>query len=228
MTKNYSRMKAAMLILLLFGLDAFTAGAQEVKIGTIPYPMHFENHPVGYSVSGSNHLCIAAGPHTDLFIPPGGNGEINSSPRLVFHPDSDFILTAKVTPDFRTKWDAGVLVIYNDRYHYAKFCFEEDYLGQPRVVSVVCNQVADDCNSMAVHQKSVYYRVIGSSKGNTFSLYYSADGKSWYLVRAFQLDAVNHLMIGFSAQSSVGKGCNVDFDQISLQQRKANDFWKGN
>jgi Uncharacterized conserved protein len=202
--------------------------AQEVRIKAIPYPLKFENVPLSYNVTDSCSLSIVAPGKTDLFISPDGRYKVNKSPRLIFKPDSDFIFSARIEPDFKTKWDAGVLLVYNDETHFAKFCFEVDYKGTPRVVTVVCNETADDCNSMAISSKAVYYRMSGSARGKTFNFYYSSDGKDWYLVRAFKLDKVDNLRIGFSAQSSVGKECNVGFSEIDLQQRKLNDFWKGN
>ncbi|HJV77709.1 MAG TPA: DUF1349 domain-containing protein [Paludibacter sp.] len=168
---------------------------------------------------------MVAPANTDLFVMPGFS--INKSPRLVFKPDSDFILTAKITPDFKSKWDAGVLMLYNDSTHFAKFCFEEDFKGQPRVVSVVCNDISDDCNSMAITAKWIYYRITGSTKSNTFCIYYSENGKSWFPIRGFKLDKTDNLRIGFSAQSPSGKGCSVDFEEIYLQERKLKDFWVG-
>lgn len=201
--------------------------AQEVEISCIPYAMHFENKALNCKIINENHLKIVAPANTDLFIAPDGGYETDKSPRLIFKPDSDFILTAKITPDFKSKWDAGVLLIYNDSKHFAKFCFESDFRGQPRVVSVVCNDVADDCNSMAVSNKDVYYRIIGSTKGNTFGFYYSDNGKTWFPIRGFKLDKTDNLQIGFSAQSPTGIECGVDFEDISFQNRKPNDYWAG-
>ncbi|MFC2098761.1 DUF1349 domain-containing protein, partial [Bacteroidota bacterium] len=98
---------------------------------------------------------------------------------------------------------------------------------QPRVVSVVCNGVADDCNSMAIHKNEIYYRIVGSTTGKTFGLYYSDDGESWFPIRTFGLDQTDNLQIGFSVQSPSGSGCTADFSEIDFQQRKITDWWKG-
>lgn len=200
--------------------------AQKVKIGSIPYTMFFENMPSDYRV-GENAISISAPGKTDLFISPDGAYSINKSPRLIFKPDSDFIFSSKIELEFRSKWDAGVLIIYNDNRHFAKFCFESDFMGQPRIVSVVCNETADDCNSMPVTGNFVFYRIIGSSKNNTFGLYYSSDGSSWFPIRSFKLDRFNNIRIGFSAQSPSGNGCTVNFSNIDLQQKKPTDIWNG-
>ena len=220
-------MKKLIFSAFLVGLVISTLHAQEVKMNAIPYVMNFQNSFIDYKIIGDNSLVINAPGHTDLFISPDGGYVIYNSPRLIFKPDSDFILTAKIKPEFKSKWDAGVLLIFNDATHFAKFCFESDFKGQARVVSVVCNETADDCNSMIVDKNEVFYRITGSTKGKTFGLYYSTDGKSWFPIRTFKLDKTDTINIGFSAQSPSGEGCLVEFSDIDLQQRKA-DFWTGN
>jgi len=192
-------------------------------MAAIPYAMHFENIPKEFQILGEDFLHIVASGNTNLFISPDGVYENNSAPRLLFKPDCDFIFTSQIKPDFKSQWDAGVLLIYNDSKHFAKFCFESDFTGQPRIVSVVCNETSDDCNSMPVSTGEVYFRITGSSKGNTFGFYYSDNGKQWFPIRMFTLDKTDNIQVGFSAQSPTGKGCSVDFLSINLQQRKIND-----
>jgi regulation of enolase protein 1 (concanavalin A-like superfamily) len=220
-------MKKMIFSAFLVGLLTSTLRAQVVKINAIPYVMNFQNSVIEYKITGDNSLEINAPGHTDLFISPDGGYVINKSPRLIFTPDSDFILTAKIKPGFKSKWDAGALLIFNDATHFAKFCFESDFKGQARVVSVVCNETADDCNSMIVDKNEIFYRITGSTKGKTFGFYYSTDGKSWFPIRTFKLDKTDNLTIGFSAQSPTGEGSSVEFSNIDLQQRKA-DLWTGN
>ena len=220
-------MKKMIFSAFLVGLLTSTLRAQVVKINAIPYVMNFQNSVIEYKITGDNSLEINAPGHTDLFISPDGGYVINKSPRLIFKPDSDFILTAKIKPGFKSKWDAGSLLIFNDATHFAKFCFESDFKGQARVVSVVCNETADDCNSMIVDKNEIFYRITGSTKGKTFGFYYSTDGKSWFPIRTFKLDKTDNLTIGFSAQSPTGEGSSVEFSNIDLQQRKA-DLWTGN
>jgi uncharacterized protein len=81
---------------------------------------------------------------------------------------------------------------------------------------------------MAINKNEVYYRIIGSSKGNTFGLCYSSDNKTWCIIRNFRLTKTDNIRIGFIAQSPSGKACTVDFSEIELQQRKVVDFWQGN
>jgi regulation of enolase protein 1 (concanavalin A-like superfamily) len=220
-------MKRILLFIIVTIFNPGSLQSQEIKISSIPYLMHFENEVLDYKIINDNHLKIVAPANTDLFITPDGSYATNKSPRLLFKPYSNFILTSKIKLEFNSKWDAGVLLIYNDSKHFAKFCFENDFKGQPRIVSVVCNDVADDCNSMAISSNEIFYRIIGSAKNNTFGFYYSEDGKEWFPIRGFRLNKTDNLQIGFSAQSPTGKECSVEFIDINFQERKPNDYWKG-
>ena len=122
-------MKKRIFCCLIIVLVISNIKAQEIRINAIPYPMNFQNSFIDYKINGENSLSITAPGHTDLFISPDGGYEINKSPRLVFKPDSDFILTSKIELKFKSKWDAGVLLIFNDPKHFAKFCFEADFKG---------------------------------------------------------------------------------------------------
>lgn len=107
-------MKKLIFCTFLLGLVILNLKAQEIKINAIPYLMNFQNSFIDFKITGDNSLKITAPGHTDLFISPDGRYEINKSPRLLFKPDSDFIFTSKIKLEFISKWDAGVLLIYND------------------------------------------------------------------------------------------------------------------
>lgn len=216
---------------LLCSALAFAAPLISVADETLALPGDWalENKAAAYQVLGPREFELAAPANTDLFIAPDGNFARDLSPRLVTRPaKGPFVLTAKIRPGFGTRWDAGVLVLVNDPQHFMKFCFEQDYRGTNRVVTVVCNGVGDDCNSMAVPEDAVYFRITGSVPGNTFACYSSADGKSWFLIRGFRLEKTDDLRIGFSAQSPVGSGCTVRFSEMSLEHRALADVWAGN
>lgn len=213
----------SVLIMGIAGLNA----QRSIRLQSIPYELKLENNVQSVNIHSAESWSVVSPARSNLFISPDGGLRVNTSTNYLFQPDSDFIFTSKIIPEFKAKWDAGVLLVYNDAEHYAKFCFEMDYTGQPRIVTVVCNDVADDCNSAPVADAFVYYRITGSAKGNVFGFYYSHTGKDWYLIRTFKLGKTDNLRVGFSAQSPVGEGCKVEFSNVSLQQRKIVSFWKG-
>lgn len=193
----------------------------------IPWSLTLENEARSWAVTRPDSLRICAPAKTDLYVSASGGHKNDRSPRLVFRPAGPFILTAKVTPGFMKKWDAGVLLLYNDGANFAKFCYERDYQGTARIVSVVANGQSDDCNGTPVPEGAVYMRIVGSPTGNVFTFYSSKDGKRWYLERHFWMARTDKLRVGFSAQSPVGEGCEVEFSEIRVEQRALKDFWAG-
>lgn len=122
------------------------------------------------------------------------------------------MLSAKVTLQFRSRWDAGALVLYVDEKNWAKFAFEAPEEGQPAVVSVVTRGESDDCTSIPVRDSSVYLKI--AKIGPAFAFYASSDGRIWKMVRNFRLSSNAGLRAGFSAQSPIGNGSTVVFSEI--------------
>ncbi len=206
---------------------SFISYSQTYKIDAIPYQMSFSNQYDSFKINSPNELQFSSPPQSDLFRSADGNYITNKSPRLLFTPDSNFVLSAKISCSFDAKWDAGDLIIYNDSLHWAKFCFEKDYQNHSRVVSVVCNTIADDCNSMLVDTNYVYYKIAGNLKYHSFTLYYSANGVEWFLIRSFALQKIDTLKVGFCVQSPVGNGASAIFSDIKYSNKQIADWWAG-
>lgn len=195
-----------------------------VKLPGIPYPLTWENKPLSYSIKGSV-LTIDAGPKTDMFRDPNVTYNTDNAPKLLFTADDDFVLTARIEHAFASKWDGGAIVLKTDPLHWVKFCFEKDYTGIRRVVSVVTDDISDDCNSAPLSQNYVYYKM--AKAGNVITLYFSAGGKKWFLVRHFQFNAKGPLKLGFLAQSPIGAHNRVIFSDITYQHKKIKDPYTG-
>jgi len=201
-----------------------SAQSKTVKFQSIPFPMSWENTPVTYSVKGSV-LSIEAGAKTDMFRDPNVTYNTDNAPKLFFTPDEDFVLTARIQHAFTYKWDGGAIVLKADAMHWIKFCFEKDYTGIHRVVSVVTNDISDDCNSAPVSQNFVYYKI--AKAANVITLYFSEDGKKWFLVRHLQFNAKGPLHLGFMAQSPTGTHNTVTFSDVTYQHKKIKDPYTG-
>ena len=177
----------------------------------IPAPLTWDVAPVSASLDDAQTLHITADGETDLFCDPQGQVNKYNSPRLLFQPDRQFTLSARVAVDFAATFDAGVLMIYADDTSWAKLCFELSPQGQPMVVTVVTNGRSDDCNSTVIEQ-AVFLRISGL--GTAFAFHYSLDGQHWHFVRYFALQKVEGARIGFSSQAPVGSGCTAHFSDI--------------
>jgi len=203
-----------------------SASAQNktIKIPGIPFQLSWENTPLNYSVNGSI-LTIEGGVKTDMFRDPNVTYNTDNAPKLLFAADNDFVLTARIEHAFASKWDGGAIVLKSDARHWVKFCFEKDYTGAHRVVSVVTNDISDDCNSVELKQNYVYYKI--AKADNVVTLYFSTDDSKWFLVRHFQYNAKGALKLGFLAQSPTGTHNAVKFSNITYQHKKIKDPYTG-
>lgn len=195
-----------------------------LKIGGIPKWLKWENQPQGYHI-GNSAIEITAGEKTDMFRDPNVTYNTDNAPKLLFEADSNFVFTAAIEHIFLSKWDGGALVLKQDSLNWVKFCFEKDYTGARRVVSVVTKGISDDCNSIEINSNKVYFKV--AKADNVITLYYSITGSKWYLIRHFTFDVTSNLKIGFLAQSPTGKECKVKFSDIHYSTKKISDPYIG-
>lgn len=195
-----------------------------VRLSSIPYPLTWHNKPLSYSVE-NNVLTIVAGAKTDMFRDPNVTYNTDNAPKLLFQPDEDFVLTAAIEHGFASKWDAGAIVLLEDSLNWIKYCFEKDYTGERRVVSVVTRNISDDCNSVAITGNKVYYKI--AKAGNVITLYYATNGNNWFLVRHLQFNNTKKLKLGFLAQSPTGQQCTVKFSDIQYAAKRIADPYLG-
>jgi len=198
----------------------------------LPFPTSPSPPGVWRRVVRNDALVATAPGHTDLYVNPGGEDSgdaesmVNAATLLGTPPAGDFQFSARVAVDFRAQYDAGVLLVWIDELHWAKFCFEFSPASRPMVVSVVTRGVSDDANAFVVVHPVVWLRV--SRLGRAYAYHASIDSVTWQLVRVFSLgDTVDGHQIGFEAQSPTGDGCTVTFDQIRFTQQRLADLRDG-
>lgn len=186
-------------------------------LSVLPDELQWKNDPVDWKVGADNSLSITAGAKTDWFVEPSGSDWVKSNaPAALFNPPGgDFLLSAKVTVNFTSTFDAGVLMLYERDDLWGKVCFEYSPQNQPMIVSVVTRGFSDDCNSTVIDGNSVYLRV--ARLKTAFVFHYSLDGTYWNFVRYFTLGTVENLRVGFLAQSPWGEGCNAVFSEIAYR-----------
>ena len=216
-----------MFILPVTCFIALTMHAQKsdsLIISSIPYKLYWENKPVKFLIR-ENKLTIEAGEKTDMFRDPNVTYNTDNAPKLLFKADENFILSASIEHSFASKWDGGALIIKSDSLNWIKFCFEKDYTGAKRVVSVVTKNISDDCNSVEINADKVFYKA--AKADNVITLYYSTNGVKWFLVRHLQFDAKPGFEVGFLAQSPTGAKCAATFSNIKYQAKKIKDPYIG-
>lgn len=211
------------ITLLLFNSN-MEAQNDSIRIHSIPYGMFWQNQPEKFS-SKNNEMIIVAGEKTDMFRDPNVTYNTDNAPKLLFKPDNDFVLITSIEHSFSSKWDGGAIILKQDSLNWIKFCFEKDYTGARRVVSVVTKNISDDCNSVEIEANKVYYKL--AKADNVVTLYYSLEGKNWFLVRHLQFDSDKNLTLGFLSQSPTGKKCEAKFSDIFYQAKKIKDPYAG-
>jgi regulation of enolase protein 1 (concanavalin A-like superfamily) len=220
--KNQPIKIIAVIVIAL--IASVASQAQPLKFSKIPHPLTWVNKPVSYKINPES-IFIQAGEKTDMFRDPNVTYNTDNAPRLSFTADPNFVLTAEVHHDFISKWDGGAIVLEADKMNWIKFCFEKDYTGMHRVVSVVTKDISDDCNSVAISGNQVFYKI--AKADNVITLYYSADGKKWFLIRHLQFNTTKPIKLGFMAQSPTGKDCKVTFSNVTYSTKKIKDPYTG-
>jgi uncharacterized protein len=168
---------------------------------------------------------IVAGPRTDLFVDPAGDRPVLNAPMLLGATHGDFRLSARVSADLRSTFDAGALVLHAGDGAWVKLALERSPQGEAMIVSVVTRGRSDDCNGTVVAGGSAWLRV--ARLGGACALHASGDGEHWDFVRHFALDAPDGLAAGFLAQSPTGEGCTATFDDVRHLAGRLGDLRDG-
>jgi regulation of enolase protein 1 (concanavalin A-like superfamily) len=210
---------------LLLCLASALAFAQKTpSIPGLPGPLTWQNTPREWNIDSKNVLTISSSAKTDWFVDPFDGTVAKTAPILLFSPGPDYVLSARVTVQFTTKWDAGALMLWGDDHHWAKLSYEFSPDQKPTLVTVVTRGLSDDCNSQSLNGDSVYLRVAKS--GNTYVFYFATDGKNWQILRTFSLDTDLPTRAGFESQSPEGSGAVATFSAITYDPHRIRDIYK--
>ncbi len=222
--KNVVKTLLFMFILTAGSVSVIAQNIDNLLIKAIPKKLFWENKPEKFSLE-EDVLTIVAGEKTDMFRDPNVTYNTDNAPKLFFQPDDNFVLTTCIEHAFATKWDGGAIVLKMDSLNWIKFCFEKDYTGANRVVSVVTKNISDDCNSVELSAHKVYFKIAKADQ--VITLYYSTNGVKWFLIRHLQVDFKASLKLGFMAQSPLGTSCKVRFSQFNYKAIKIKDPYLG-
>ncbi len=172
-------------------------------------------------------LTLSSAAKRDNFRDPDGKLSSNTAPMLLTEVDNTkpFTFSAKITPKFKSTYDAGALYVWVRDDLWFKFAMERDERGRTRIVTVRTNGTSDDNNHDVVTAKSVFMKI--SSDTKTVAFYYSLDNKQWQLVRLFKNEYPSKLWLGVSSQSPTGDGNSTTFENVTLTQTSVSDFRMG-
>jgi uncharacterized protein len=186
-----------------------------LKLPRLPFALEPEGSPPpGCRVTNGETLTLTAAARTDMFVDPAGVDQVPDAGRFTgLPPGGDFTLAARVSVEFASTFDAGVLLLHAGERQWAKLCFEYSPQHRPTAVTVVTKGTSDDCNSFEVDGNTLWLRITRS--GAAWAFHASADGAWWRLLRYFTLET-GLVRVGFLAQSPTGEGCAATFDHITF------------
>jgi len=167
---------------------------------------------------------ISSPPKTDFFIDMCSEYKKANAPFYYSVLNSDFILRCQVRPELKFTYDAGCLFIFESETKWIKFAFENTDLLYPSLVSVVTNDISDDCNGEQITEPEIWMQIV--RKGQNWCLHYSNDKENWKMVRYFRLVMNKTIKVGVSSQSPIGEGCKVIFKNIEVLKNEYSDIRK--
>ncbi|HEU4654567.1 MAG TPA: DUF1349 domain-containing protein [Steroidobacteraceae bacterium] len=219
---------AVALISFGLGVHAQDLGRVETHITLPDVTFTVALNQAEKSVAISNgRLTLSSAAKRDNFRDPDGKLSSNTAPMLLTEVDNakPFTFSAKVTPKFKSTYDAGALYVWVRDDLWFKFAMERDERGRTRIVTVRTNDTSDDNNHDVVTAPSVFMKI--SSDAKTIAFYYSLDNKQWQLVRLFKNEYPTQLWLGVSSQSPTGDGNSTMFDNVTLTRTSVSDFRMG-
>jgi regulation of enolase protein 1 (concanavalin A-like superfamily) len=205
---------SALALALLWGSaqaeTAFTSQAFETR-----------NGPVTWTAKGPDALTIIAGPKTNWFVSPWDSTAVDNAPMVLFRPQGNFSLSAKIALQPKTRWDSGALTLFIDKDNWAKLCLENSVAdGKLSVVMVVNRGISDDSYTAFTASDNTLYLKI-AHQGPAYMFFASHDGKDWTMLRDFTMSGDAALLrTGLLAQSPVGDGITVQFSDIRYETKR--------
>jgi regulation of enolase protein 1 (concanavalin A-like superfamily) len=160
-------------------------------------------------------VSLRANSKTDWFFSPVGTTRmenvIAASTKVA---DPIFSLSARVSVDFSSPYDAGALFIRTGVDTWAKLAFEYSADCRPTIVSVVTRTTSDDSDGPIHSGDHVWLRVY--CDGQALAFHFSEDGKYWRFLRWFAIPdlASRPVEVGFGVQSPTGDGSMARFSDI--------------
>ena len=193
----------------------------------VPFSLEMSGNPPCEARVAGETLTLTSGPASDLYIDPSGEeGARPDAGRWTGLPgDRDFTLSARVSVQFRTVFDAGALLLYLSERRWATLCYGLSPQRRPTAMTVVTRSLSDDSSSFETDDGPLWLRITRS--GRAWAFHASEDGSWWRLLRYFTLGESSGARVGFMCQSPAGEGCTAVFDDIAYKPDAPADLRDG-
>ncbi|WP_199435217.1 DUF1349 domain-containing protein [Qaidamihabitans albus] len=192
-----------------------------VRLTGVPMPLRWSGSPLTVQAD-EDTLTITTGARTDWFVDPA-TGEVTATGCALLGgaPHREFTMTARVSVDFASEFDAGALVVRLTPDHWAKLAYEVSPQRKPMVVSVVTRGRSDDAAGLHIDADAVWLKL--ARRAGSYAFHASTDGQRWHFIRHFYLGEQD-CEIGFLTQSPTGEGCRASFAHIGYLNDVVHDL----
>jgi len=202
----------------LFFVSLATNSEEFVEKGLtvgIPYNLISDVNKSNVYISDDN-ITVVAVKGSDLYTNSDGSTSTDNAPRLYFEPKSDFTFSAKVRANFTTAYDGGALFVYADKGNWGKLLFERFKSGNNGIASTVTKITGDDAYHNLITDNEIHLKIM--RKKDTFTFFYSEDGKDWIYRRSFSFKSPKKIKVGFLAQSPISETHKVVYSDIQFKE----------
>lgn len=181
-----------------------------------------------------NKIIMKAPALTDFFCGGSTTNEEGILPKSLcnapyYYTDikGDFVLTVKVSHEFKETYDSASVMVMQDMENWAKCCFELTDFGTHAAVSVVTkNNESDDANGCDIEEQNFAWLKV-CRVGRAFSFHYSLDGKNFNMTRYFLMKDAESVKVGLLAQAPTGQGGNRIYENLSIESRTVKNIRTG-
>jgi regulation of enolase protein 1 (concanavalin A-like superfamily) len=143
------------------------------------------NQPKSFEISGQS-VKITTEPNTDFWQRSYYGFRNDNAHALLLKSDSNFTLTARVSFNYRTRFDQCGLIIYLDSDNWFKAAIEFEKEDFSRLGSVVTNHGYSDWATTDIPTPTtIWYRL--SRRGPDFLIEASPSGRDYKQMRIFHL-----------------------------------------
>jgi regulation of enolase protein 1 (concanavalin A-like superfamily) len=190
------------------------------------------NQPQNFRITDQS-VTITTEPNTDFWQRSYYGFRNDNAPALLLENPDNFSFTAKVSFEYRARFDQCGLMIYLDSENWFKASIEYENEGISRLGSVVTNHGYSDWATTDISTPiSIWYRL--SRRGPDFLIEFSPDGMDFRQMRIFHLHnlgettaemgklnppapAAQPIRFGLYACSPLNSSFEARFDHLKLE-----------
>lgn len=176
--------------------------------------MNWFNEPEQWEVKEGT-LSMFVTPQTDYWRISHYGFTVDDAPFYYATYGGEFEVKAKISGDYKARFDQAGLMLRIDHENYIKAGIE--FVDGKYNVSVVVTHEKSDWSVIALDKTPAHIWIKAVRRLDAVELFYSYDDKTYTMMRNAPLADNTPVMIGLMAASPDGKGFNVKFENFKVK-----------